>query len=310
MRFSKLSVGLGSVLAVALGVSFQALAPAPAEAQIFAKGARTEFISGFGFRTFASFRRLVLDEPGEPERRVHVRETPLGVVYGVTRRLSVVATLPIVDKRLEQGNLSLDSGTGPGDAVLLAKWRIFRRLRGRSALRIAAEAGVKLPTGADDLRDASGRPLPRALQRGTGSWDPTADVIVTWVPPGLEGRLILGADAGFTLATEAGGFDAGNRVDYDAVLKYRVLPRSYPGRDTFLLLELNGRWRGRARSDGLEVDDSGGHVASVSPGIQFLARQNVVLEAGVQVPVSRDLHGAQPQPTVRVLGGIRYIVVF
>ena len=80
------------------------LCPAAAAGQVFGAGARTEFISGFGLRTFASVEkrtRLVVDgvdavDPSGAE--VRVRTTPVAVVYGLRSRLSLVAVLPFVDK--------------------------------------------------------------------------------------------------------------------------------------------------------------------------------------------------------------------
>ncbi len=243
------------------------------EAQIFAKGARTEFISGFGFRTFVSFleadrRRVpVGDEADSEPRQRRVRATPLVVVYGVRPSLSVVAVLPFVDKVLGTPAGDLGGDGGLGDSVFLTKRRFYKRDRGRGTLQFAVEGGVKAPT---------------------------ADIIVTYAPPG--GRWMFGGDAGVTATTEADAFEFGNRVSYDGMVKYRVHPARYPGRDVFLLLELNGRWQWWARASGQPVFDSGGHSMYLSPGVQFLWRQNLILEAGVQLPVRRSFNGRQLEP--------------
>ncbi len=285
----------------------------PAQAQIFSKGARTEFISGFGFRTFVSFlaadRRRGGSGDGsdaEPRER-RVRATPLVVVYGLRPALSVVAVLPFVDKTIGTGAGDLGGDGGLGDSVFLAKWRFYKRDRGRGGLQFAVEGGVKAPTGRTDLRDADGDRLPRPLQRGSGSWDPTADIIATYAPPG--GRWVFGGDVGVTATTVADAFEFGNQTSYDGLVKYRVRPRRYPGRELFLLLELNGRWQGRAEANGQPVFDSGGHSVYLSPGVQFLWRQNLILEGGVQLPVRRAFNGSQLEPSYNVLVGLRYIII-
>ena len=293
--------------------------PAAADAQIFGRGARTEFISGFGIRTFASFLELddllaAGNKVDDPSRRsASVRVTPISLVYGLRRSVSVVGIFPFVDKEMSaagpDGPTTVGGGTGIGDATFLVKWRFFRRDRGRGTFRLAVEGGVKTPTGNDGLRDADGILLPPTLQRGSGSWDPTADLTVTWVPPTERGRWIFSGDVGATIATKANEFEQGDRFAYDAMAKYRIHPARYPGRDTFLLLEINGRWRGRARSMGLELADSGGHVVYLSPGLQFLLRGNVILEGGVQIPVLRELNGTQLAPSFNGLVGLRYIIV-
>ena len=293
--------------------------PAAADAQIFGRGARTEFISGFGVRTFASFLKLddllaagsKVNDPAQ--RSVTVRVTPISLVYGLRRSVSVVGIFPFVDKKMSasgpDGSTTIGGGTGIGDATFLVKWRFFRRDRGRGTFRLAVEGGVKTPTGSDNLRAAGGASLPPALQRGSGSWDPTADLTLTWVPPTERGRWVFSGDVGATIPTEANEFEQGNRFAYDAAAKYRIHPARYPGRDTFLLLEINGRWQGRARSMGLELADSGGHVVYLSPGIQFLLRGNLILEGGVQIPVLRELNGTQLAPSFNGLVGLRYIIV-
>ena len=283
----------------------------PADAQIFAKGARTEFITGFGFRTFVSFleadrRHGRSAEDSEPRER-RVRATPLVVVYGLRPALSVVAVLPFVDKTIGTAAGDLGGDGGLADAVFLAKWRFYKRDRGRGSLQFAVEGGVKAPTGRTDLSDADGDRLPRPLQRGSGSWDQTADFIATYAPPG--GRWVFGGDVGLTATTEAEGFEFGNRASYDGLVKYRARQARYPGRELFLLLELNGRWQGRAEASGQPVFDSGGHSIYLSPGVQFLWRPNLILEGGVQVPVRRAFNGSQLEPNYSVLLGLRYIIL-
>ena len=101
------------------------LCPAVAAGQVFGAGARTEFISGFGVRTFASVEtrnRLLVDgtdavDPSGTE--VRVRTTPIAVVYGLRARLSLVAVLPIVDKQLSLSGGAVQSLTaGAGGSAM------------------------------------------------------------------------------------------------------------------------------------------------------------------------------------------------
>ena len=310
----------GSMRTVFVGlVIVVTLCPSTAAGQIFGNGARTEFIGGFGLRMFASVQersRLLADgmELADPaDREFHARVTPIGIVYGLRPTLSVTAILPFVDKELSlrDGGVPqrIGGATGLGDALFLAKWRFYKRDRGRGTLQLATELGVKAPTGADDLRGIDGQRLPPALQRGSGSWDPTADVIVTYVPPAGRGRWIFTGDVGVTATTTANDFEVGDQVSYDGMVKYRAHPARYPGRDTFLVFEVNGRWQEQARAGGRRITDSGGHVVYLAPGIQFLLWQNVILEGGVQLPVWHGLNGTQLAAGRTVLAGVRYILV-
>ena len=194
---------------LSIGLFASVLSPASVEAQVFGKGARTEFLTGFGFRTFVSV--LEMTDPsadgqtGSPVFRRRV--APLNIVYGARPGLSVIAVLPFVDATLTAPSSAAASEIGGdgglGDAVFLAKWRFYKRDRGRGTFRLAVEGGVKAPTGASDLRDTAGQRLPRPLQRGSGSWDPTMDFSSTYVPSVTGGRWVFAGDIGYTLTTEA-----------------------------------------------------------------------------------------------------------
>ena len=304
----------GSMKAIIAGlVIVVTLCPSIAAGQIFGRGARTEFISGFGLRTFISVRernRLLVDgtEVIDPaEREFRARVTPIGIVYGLRPTLSVITILPFVDKTLSRRDGAVQQRIGGagglGDALFLAKWRFYKRDRGRGTFQLATELGVKAPTGADDLRGLDDQLLPPALQRGSGSWDPTADFLVTYVPPAGRGRWIFTGDVGVTATTTTNDFEVGNQVSYDGMVKYRVHPARYPGRDTFLVFEVNGRWQDQARAGGRPLTDSGGHTVYLAPGIQFLLRQNVILEgwraATRLAPSKRDAVGRRAAPCSR-----------
>ena len=250
-------------------------------------------------------------QTGSPELRV--RAIPLSIVYGTRPGLSVVAILPFVDKTLTPpspvGASEIGGDGSLGRCCLSGEVAVFQAGQREGDGPAGGRGGVKAPTGRNDRLDRSGRQLPPPLQPGTGSWDPTVDFIGTYVPTGGNARWVFSGGVGFTAATEADNFEFGNRVSYDGMARYRIHPVRYPGRDAFLLLELNGRWQDRATANRTRVSDSGGHVIYVSPGLQVLVKQNVILEGGVQLPVRRAFNGTQLEPNFTVLVGLRYIIV-
>ena len=243
-------------------------------------------------------------------RESRARVVSAAVVYGLSKKISLIGIFPLFDKELRFNGASrihsLGAGFGLGDATFLAKWRFVKKDRGRGSFQLSLQGGIKTPTGRSDARDpSSGELLPPKLQRGTGSWDPTADLITSYVTP--SARWFFKVSAGGTLSTTVGDCERGDRVRYDVMVKTRITPLS--SRDLFLLLELNGLWQGRSRSGQVEIRSSGGNLVYLSPGIQYLVRQNVILETGAQFPVVRDLNGTQLAPSVSVLVGLRYIFV-
>lgn len=287
-----------------------------ASAQIFGPGARTEFISGFGIRTVARFLQAndLLDggdEIADPlGRESRTRVISAAMVYGLSKKVSLIGIFPLFDKELRfngsSGISTLGAGFGLGDATFLAKWRFVKKDRGRGSFQLSLQGGIKTPTGRSDARDPSSAALlPPKLQRGTGSWDPTADLIASYVTP--SARWFFKASTGGTLSTAGGGFERGDQLRYDTMIKARITPLN--SRDLFLLLELNGLWQGRSHAGEVEIGNSGGNLLYLSPGIQYLVRQNVILEAGAQFPLVRDLNGIQLAPNANLLFGLRYILV-
>ena len=104
---------------LSIGLFAVVLSPASVEAQVFGKGARTEFLTGFGFRTFVSV--LEMTDPsadgqtGSPVFRRRV--TPLNIVYGARPGLSLIAVLPFVDTALTAPSSAAASEIG-GDGGL------------------------------------------------------------------------------------------------------------------------------------------------------------------------------------------------
>jgi len=64
------------------------------------------------------------------------------------------------------------------------------------------------------------------------------------------------------------------------------------------LLELNGEYGDRADMNGASVANTGGMEVFLSPGI-FWTKRNFAIKAGVQIPIIRNLNGAQNESDVR-----------
>ena len=145
-----------------------------------------------------------------------------------------------------------------------------------STRRLALLAGVKLPTGADRF--------------GSPTFDPTLGLVATWA----SNRHELDIDALATLGTKRHLFETGDQFRYDVAYRYRLWPARFGGRLLQLngLVELNGAWMDRAHEHGRRVQNSGGHVLFVSPGLQ-LAAVRWIAELSLQIPLVQSLHGDQ-----------------
>ena len=74
-----------------------------------------------------------------------------------------------------------------------------------------------------------------------------------------------------------------------------------------LVLELNGEHVRRARLNGMQLPDTGGNLLFLSPGIEFIVSNRLVLEFSLPVPVGRDLNGSQIKPSSSFIIGFRWL---
>jgi hypothetical protein len=203
---------------------------------------------------------------------------PQTLVYGVTPKLTAFATLPLLVHRwrkLGDGRVEKDSAVG--DFRFLGRYTFFADdYAPLSTRRAALLAGMKFPTGGDRF--------------GTPSYDPIFGAVGTWA----ANRHELDLDALYTVTTKRHDFEAGDEFRYDLAYRYRLWPERFRGRllQFNAVLELNGRWTGKTRTDGSTVGASGGSIIFLSPGAQFIAKR-VIVEASVQLPVWQDLNGPQ-----------------
>lgn len=215
---------------------------------------------------------------------------PSVLVYGVTSKFALIATVPYLDINLELENGTERGANGLGDMSILGRYEIFQwNPRGGETIRAQLLGGLKFPTGEDDERDKFGR-LPQLLQPGSGSFDPIVGGVFTW----QQLRWQTDFDLVYQINTEANNFRFGNRLRHDAAFEYRLLPWKLPekGVPSFLygVIELNGIWAEQNESAGRDVSASGGYTLYVSPGVQYVT-QRWVAEVSVQFPIVKELGG-------------------
>lgn len=319
LRAPRLAVQLHRRWLAATAVAVALMLPEVAAAfPINAPNARTLF-GGFtlGALRFRVTREATLKQGAESvtdpqDQAVTTFEEDVTAIYGLTGDFTVGLTLPILQRRLRfdtpAGERRTISADGLGDLALVGAYRFYRRDVERGTTQFSFLGGFKLPTGATDLTDAdlpplTGTPetrLPPKLQLGSGS----VDGIVGLAAFQNLDRLSFYADVQTKLNTEgAQDFQAGNSLFYDVTVDYVLLPR----RNMFLILELNGVHTGRAEQAGRTVEDSGGDLLFLSPGLQYLPIPPLILEGSVQVPILRHPNGRQLVPDYSVVVGLRYL---
>jgi len=245
-------------------------------------------------------------DPTPLGRSITVQAAPAALAYGVTPRLALFGIVPYFDKSLKMNTPSgriERSASGIGDLLFLGRYTAYALDRPGSTIRLAPFAGVKLPTGRDDVSDGLGR-LPRPLQPGSGSWDGLGGIVFTWQTLGWE----FDADAGYRKNTAADGFRFGDQAFTDASFQYRVWPRRLGAgvpAYVFAVAESNLFLQGRDRVGGVPDPDSGGTRWIVGLGLQYVT-ERLVIEGIYQVPAVQRLNGNAVETDHSISVGVRW----
>jgi hypothetical protein len=199
--------------------------------------------------------------------------TSLSAAYGLTDDVQLGATIGwyraenfIAAERDEETGM-VESGEADPDGItdlwLTAKARL---LRGRAG-NLAAQGGIKLPTGRDDVRLDNGELLEPSSQPGSGSVDFQAGLAYSRF---LTDRITIDASGLYTFRTRHEGFKVGDRVDLGTALAYRL------------------------------TEDTGGTTLFLTPGARVRFAPAVALTVAPSFPVWQDLNGDQDKTEVKV----------
>jgi len=246
------------------------------------------------------------DDPTAQDRALEIFMMPQTVVYGFTEKTSMILTIPFLSKELESptdGIRTSRGDTGVGDLLLLGKYRVYTRDYPAATSRFSVVAGTDLPIGQSGDADARGK-LPRDLQLGSGSADPIVGAAYTWQSLDDEWDVSLT----YQFNTTANKFEFGDVLTYTVAYQRRVWPIGLPERGLYaqwnVVLEANGQWEQQVQDHSRRIDNTGGHLLFLSPGVQ-VATKYFVIESSVQLPVLQNLNGNQVEPDFTLVGSIR-----
>jgi hypothetical protein len=239
-------------------------------------------------------RRIV---PGyHKEYAARSRFLQIDVGYGLTRRLSVLASLPVFTNRSVDHvfhpragaadhaepspgspRQSLDT-SGLGDGQLTVRYTVTSRL--------SAGIGLKLATGRSTLKDEYGKVADPMSQPGSG-----AVALVSTVQYG--GRIGFANTAWFTTASYQRS--AASALDYRvgdeaflAAVAVRPLTSSLSG--TF---QVKGYHARRSEFMSQELPSTGASVVYCAPGLRWRGPGTVSFYGSVQVPVYQHVNEGQ-----------------
>jgi hypothetical protein len=300
-------IGRALVLAAGLGL---ASAPGVASACSICRCGDPTFNAlgrGFaarGFRGAFDWERFDKDEGNpaeESESQVENRFTALAS-YGFGERFGLSVRVPYSVRDLDTSTAGEETATiqthGFSDPEIYGQLRLWASRMNPTVGRrttLSLVAGVKTPWGENVVRE-SGVRVDEHAQPGTGSTDVFGSLALLYLI-GRESALFVSGGYRHTgenaFEYRYGSSFLGN-VAYEHKLGARL--------DGVLELTFRHAQRDRVDADGTLDDDTGGSLLYVTPRLLVDLGHGLVLRAGAQVPLVRDLNGYQEERVVANVG--------
>ncbi len=217
-------IAILSVVCSAHALRAQGTAPETAP-PLFPGGALISYNSIFTTRGLA---------PGDPTsisataRPTFSHEGDFNFTWGFFRDFDLTVLIPVVTNRFDIPSARGVGGTGLGDAMVLVKYRFYRRDSPRGTTQASVTVGPKLPTGLTHLNQANGDRLPATLQPGSGSTD--LFLSANWTYTGLFNLRRLVADEDFHSLIRTEGTQA-TRLGSDIESRFWLSFRPYEAND-------------------------------------------------------------------------------
>lgn len=156
-------------------------------------------------------------------------EADFNLTWGFHPDFDFTVLVPVVTNHFTSaGTPRTAGGSGIGDALVLVKYRFFRRDSPRGTTQASLTVGPKIPTGQTNLGDHVGKLLPAGLQPGSGSTD--LFVAANWTYTGLFNVRRLVADEDFRSLLRSEGTQA-TRLGSDIESRFWLSYRPYESRD-------------------------------------------------------------------------------
>jgi hypothetical protein len=294
-RFARVAVSLLSLLCAS---AVKAQGPAPETAPpLFPGGGLISYNSIFTTRSLMPGSSGGIPVTAFPTLS---HEADFNFTWGFYRNFDLTVLIPVVTNHFD-GVAPTVRGTALGDAMVLVKYRFYRRDSERGTTQASVTFGPKLPTGRTDLTDTIGKRLPAGLQPGSGSTD--LFLAANWTYTGLFDLKRLVADEDFHSLIRSQGTQAtrlGSDIESRFWLSYRPYESKNMAREWFIGPALTWLHSQDDRIGGVTQSGSGGDVllagitsyVGVRPGMHVWLGMDwdVVHSAGAMfMPVRRHI---------------------
>ncbi|KAA3616806.1 MAG: hypothetical protein DWQ03_01450 [Calditrichaeota bacterium] len=192
----------------------------------------------------------------------------LELLYGFTPDWAVTIALPY--------QFTNDNKNGSlGRLTLRSKFRFYRDDMKGASKQAAIHAGIQLPTGKNSI---------------------DATDFFAGLSFGYESRRhYFFTSARFRYNRPIDNLERGHVFKYDVAYGIRPWLLEYLQPDPVFLIELTGEIIDQNSLNGVNNPDSGGNLISIAPGLLFSYR-NIMLKAGIKIPILNGLNGSQKLP--------------
>jgi hypothetical protein len=255
-RFARVSL---SLLSLFCALEVRAQGPAPETAPpLFPGGGLISYNSVFTTRSRMPGISGSIPVTAFP---TFAHEGDFNFTWGFYRDFDLTVLVPVVTNHFDSKNAATVGGTGLGDAMVLVKYRFYRRDSERGTTQASITFGPKIPTGRTSLTDTNGKRLPAGLQPGSGSAD--LFLAANWTYTGLFKLKRLVADEDFHSQIRSRGTQAtqlGSNIESRFWLSYRPYESKNVAREWFIGPVLTWLHSQDDRSGGVTQRGSGGDV--------------------------------------------------
>ena len=293
-RIARVSLSLLSLLCASVA---RAQGPAPETAPpLFPGGGLVSYNSIFTTRSLMPGISSGIPVTAFP---TFSHEGDFNFTWGFYRNFDLTVLVPVVTNHFDPGSAPTVGGTGLGDAMVLVKYRFYRRDSERGTTQASVTLGPKVPTGRTDLTDTNGKRLPAGLQPGSGSTD--LFLAANWTYTGLFNVRRLVADEDFHSVIRSQGTQAtrlGSDIESRFWLTYRPYESKNVGREWFIGPELTWLHSQYERIAGVTQSGSGGDVLLAGLTTYVGVRQGMHAWVGVDWDVAHST-GAMFMPVRR-----------
>jgi hypothetical protein len=223
---------------------------------------------------------------GVDAQRLRELRMDVAVAYAPRPWLVLAVNLPLQAREVRDVSLARERGWGLGDIDVSAKAFVWKDRNFSPDHLISVVGGVKLPTG-PRLHARDGTTLGIDAQPGSGSVDPMAGLAYQ----GFKG------DWSF-MASALGFLPTRGRDDFrlGASVRAQVAAQFQPSTRWAVRLGVDTRAERAPDTAGVAEEAGGGFIAYASPDVLFSPGMDVVVQAGVRIPIVNQLRRVTSTP--------------